>query len=173
MKNRLALIEHFKNIGFKRGAEVGVFDGRFSKIMVDTIPDLELYSVDNWVRAWVIGKLPAYQKLIHQPKVKIVALDSVDASTLFEDEFFDFVYIDANHSYEMVKRDLEAWYPKVRKGGIFCGDDYYNMPSGNRGVIDAVDEFAKNLGVELLTTDWDNGNPVKDDRQPNWYFIKV
>ena len=60
---------------------------------------------------------------------------------------FHFIYIDGDHRYEGVKIDIEAWYPKVRKGGLICGHDYtgeiipakYDVMSFN--VKKAVDEF--------------------------------
>ena len=46
-----------------------------------------------------------------------------NAAKLFQDNSLDFVYIDSAHDYEHTKEDLETWYPKVKKGGLFCGDD--------------------------------------------------
>ena len=42
----------------------------------------------------------------------------------FEDNYFDWVYIDGNHHYDYVKRDLELYTRKVRPRGFVCGDDY-------------------------------------------------
>ena len=47
------------------------------------------------------------------------------------------MYIDASHEYEYVIEDIKHWLPKVKKGGIICGDDYI---SGWPGVIQAVNE---------------------------------
>ena len=49
---------------------------------------------------------------------------SLAAAAKFADESLDFVYLDADHSYESVKADLNAWNPKIRTGGLFAGDDY-------------------------------------------------
>lgn len=62
------------------------------------------------------------------------------------DESLDFVFIDANHSYEFVRDDLEFWYKKVKKGGYITGDDYDNT---NFGVKKAVDEFSLKTNLEL------------------------
>jgi len=64
---------------------------------------------------------------------------SVEASKLFEDNYFDFVYIDAGHIYEEVKEDIIAWKDKVKKGGLFGGHDYHTGDSN--GVIKAVGSF--------------------------------
>jgi hypothetical protein len=79
--------------------------------------------------------------------------DSVGASKKFADGYFDYVYIDGDHSYEGVKRDIEAWYPKVKKNGILAGHDYINFKIGLRK---AVDEFVKSKGLilEIEEIDW-------------------
>ena len=42
---------------------------------------------------------------------------------------FDFIYIDADHSYEACKLDLESYWPKLKQGGIMMGDDYTLTPN--------------------------------------------
>jgi len=49
---------------------------------------------------------------------------SVEAAALFEDDSLDAVFVDGDHTYPAVKADIEAWLPKLKKGGILCGDDY-------------------------------------------------
>ncbi len=64
-------------------------------------------------------------------------------------ESVDVVFVDADHSYEAVKADLEFWWKKVRKGGQLLGDDYNSC---HPGTTKAVDEFAikNNLQIEFL-----------------------
>jgi hypothetical protein len=61
----------------------------------------------------------------------------------------DFVYLDADHTYEAVKADIAAWWPKVRVGGTLGGHDYIGIErfGVTFGVIRAVDEFVKSLGI--------------------------
>lgn len=71
-------------------------------------------------------------------KVTLVKSSTLAASKLYPDGYFDIVSVDAGHDYPSVKSDLHAWYPKVKKGGWICGDDYApDWP----GVIKAVNEF--------------------------------
>lgn len=65
---------------------------------------------------------------------------SWEAAKFFEDESIDFCFIDADHSYESVKKDILFWYPKVKKNGIIAGHDYSNL---HPGVIKATDELIK------------------------------
>lgn len=68
--------------------------------------------------------------------INIVPLRSQYAAALYEDNSLDFVFIDANHAYPFVKQDIEAWYPKVKRGGLLAGHDY----TSHKGVKKAVDE---------------------------------
>jgi predicted O-methyltransferase YrrM len=68
-----------------------------------------------------------------------IRTDSLKASTLYEDNSLDFVFIDASHQYIDVKNDIAAWYPKVKIGGTLAGHDY----SCSKGVTQAVHEFFK------------------------------
>lgn len=69
----------------------------------------------------------------------VIPIKSVswDAAMLFPDQSVDFVFIDADHSYESVKKDIDAWLPKIRKNGIISGHDYGNgNPSGVKKAVD-------------------------------------
>lgn len=57
-------------------------------------------------------------------KIQLVISDSVSASRLFSDASLDWVHLDARHDYASVKADIEAWLPKIKKGGWLSGDDY-------------------------------------------------
>ena len=76
-------------------------------------------------------------KLGEYPNAKFLREESLEAAKKFNDGELDIVFIDAIHLYEFVKQDIEAWLPKIRKGGILCGDDY---TSTFPGVIRAVNE---------------------------------
>ena len=70
-----------------------------------------------------------------------IRLPSTKAARCFDDGELDFVFIDAEHSYEAVKADIEAWWRKLRRGGLLIGHDY--DPARFPGVCRAVDEFAE------------------------------
>jgi predicted O-methyltransferase YrrM len=69
---------------------------------------------------------------------------SVKASNLYEDKSVDFIFLDASHDYENVMNDLNAWFPKVKLGGVLAGHDY-----ASEGVKKAVNEFFTKMGVVL------------------------
>lgn len=66
---------------------------------------------------------------------------SHEAADYFEDNSVDQIFIDAGHSYEAVKKDIEAWLPKMKKGGIMAGHDYWAW----EGVRKAVNEAFRQI----------------------------
>ena len=56
--------------------------------------------------------------------VTIIVKDSVEAAGYYGDASLEFVFIDADHTYEGVKRDIQAWLPKIKSGGILAGHDF-------------------------------------------------
>ena len=145
-----------------QGVEVGVFAGDLSSRLLRR-PGLVLYMVDNWKVADPdspyadVGagdfhaKLTQEQQDAYLEKTRmmtrfavdracILRMDSVRAAGLFEDGSLDFVFIDADHSYEGCSADIKAWLPKVRAGGFISGHDYDNPAFPAWGVKRAVDE---------------------------------
>lgn len=84
--------------------------------------------------------LSTYYKNIEPLKnyITTIVSDSKDAYNHFDDHSIDFLFIDGDHRYEGIKRDLQLWFPKIKYGGIIAGHDY-NEPTC--GVKQAVDEF--------------------------------
>lgn len=154
----------------QRIAELGVCDGGNFMKMIEHHPK-EAVAVDAWIDDGIIGRndlgysqaelnkmYKAFKRYTkNMAFVHIFREYTFDAAKHFPDNYFDLIYIDADHTYEGCRRDLEEWYPKVKKGGFFLGDDYVNNHiSPNTGVVfkvaKAVTEFAKkhNLMVHEL-----------------------
>jgi predicted O-methyltransferase YrrM len=74
--------------------------------------------------------------------VKTFEGDSVDISNNFEDGFFDLVFLDGCHDYDYVMREIPAWKPKVKSGGMLCGHDY---SIALKGVKRAVEKNCPNF----------------------------
>lgn len=173
MKNRTELAKYFARMGFKRGAEIGVAYGIFSKILLELIPNLNLLCIDPWFRRRRRRAFPETLKLLSPyPGATIIRASSMDAVKLIPNKWLDFVFIDADHTYESVWDDIQGWTKRVRRGGIVSGHDYYHSASGTLGVIRAVDEYVNKKGYELKLTEWNKKDPLRDERQPSWWFIK-
>ncbi len=69
----------------------------------------------------------------------------------YEDNSFDYVYIDSDHRYEPTVNDIKIWWPKVKKGGILAGHDY-NSRNKLYGVVEAVDEFVEANNLKYFYT---------------------
>ncbi len=169
-----------------KGAEIGTFQGAFSKHILEEWQGT-LYMIDVWNP--IDDYIDISNHANFENKVYLDAMNSIKgmedrgimirctsekAAEIFPDNSLDFVYIDANHSYDYVVQDLQLWYPKVKSGGLVMGHDYldidwYNDPNflenrkdkhifgtvgyvGIFGVNPAVDEFCHNNGYEVNTT---------------------
>ena len=92
--------------------------------------------VDRW-------KAQAYALLTpYQDRVTILEMDSVAASEHIADGELDYIFIDGDHSYDAVCKDLRAYWSKVKQGGIFAGHDW-NLPD----VYRAVNDFRTEYGI--------------------------
>ena len=104
----------FDNMGFRIGAEVGVYKGQFSEILLNTSRLTKLYSIDSWTdmdgnpMASVIKECESRLKKFGD-RSEIMRATSVQAASTFPDWFFDFVYIDASHTLRDVVDDIAAW----------------------------------------------------------------
>lgn len=154
-----SLLEWLKDIPSPVGAEIGVFAGELSRRLLQR-QDLTLYLVDSWSAEHAPqyadsgdfhatlsqAKQDYYCQVTRQmvgfagPRAKIVRKDSLEAAKDIPDASLDFVFIDADHSYEGCKADIEAWLPKVKPGGFISGHDYENTDFPKFGVKRAVDE---------------------------------
>lgn len=145
-------------------AEIGVYKGDFSEMVLDVVKPKVLHLIDPWkyephptyTKSWYGGTQGAdqahmdsiydnvkrrFKREIQSGMVCIHRLPSAEASTEFPEGHFDWVYIDGNHLYDFVKNDLELYYPKVKAGGIIAGDDYETEGWWGGGIRKAVEEF--------------------------------
>ena len=124
--------------GYALGAEIGCLKGRNLKQLLDRCPDLRMYAVERDVTpelAGIVGRL--------QARVTLLRGESTEIAERIPLRALDFVFIDAEHSYEAVAHDIAAWLPKIRPGGALTGHDYANPRWPD--VKPAVDENAPGL----------------------------
>lgn len=145
--------------GFRKGAELGVSQGRFTMYLCATMHNMEMLAVDLWQERPdnTVEGGQTYEGWDHQGnyerfkanceeyfpgRVTIVRSDTVAAAAGVEDGSLDFVFIDGDHSYDGCTRDIQAWYPKVRNGGIVAGHDFH-WPT----VAQAVKDWGKKVAI--------------------------
>jgi len=161
------LVPHDKEIV---GLEIGVDIGDTADFMLDNLPMLTLHGIDpylgyldwngsdldqsqrNWCEKVATDVLSQYGEryILHKQL-------SDDAAAEFQDESFDYIFIDGLHTYEQVLKDCENFYSKLKPGGVFAGHDYRAI----EGVRKAADEFAAKVNAKISETDIDV-----------WYWVK-
>ena len=157
----------------KWGAEIGTDRGLFAREFLDKWTGETLYCVDNyqtypempWGRQ---GDLLMATSLLapHAHRVRMLLLDASTVARHFLDTgmALDVIYNDGAHDPASITRDIADWWPLLRPGGLFSGDDYdrANFP----GVVQAVHAHADAHGLDVqLTTDY--------NRAPSWFMEKA
>lgn len=139
-------------------AELGCAEGYFSRDMCEWGAK-KLYMVDLWDHIphqsgdgaesveWHRKNYIEAMERVRGFPVEVLRGYTWRMAEYVPDNSLDLLYVDACHMYECVKRDLQAWYPKVKKGGVIAGHDVNNT---DYGVSQAVTEFCGQLGVEFF-----------------------
>lgn len=144
-------------------AEVGVAAGDFSaSILSETKPDklhlIDVWGSDRYGENKYRKVLRRFESEVNCGTVNIHRQNSIASANEFEDNYFDWIYIDTDHSYETTRKELLSYAPKVKEGGVIAGHDYTigNWTDGIRyGVIEAVHEFCikHNWKIAYLTAE--------------------
>lgn len=162
LENRNALLHVLPKNGVI--AELGVNKGDFSDEILKITQPEKLHLVDMWNTKRYHNGLKneveiKFDKEISENKVEINIGLSTDVVNQFPDNYFDWIYIDTEHSYKCTIAELELYAPKIKNGGMITGHDYVIGSWINLvryGVIEAVAEFCTKNNWELiyLTTDY-------------------
>ena len=133
-KSRQIIFDHIPENGI--GAEIGVWKGDFTMKLLEQTTPSTLHLIDPWAyqpdfgSSWYgnenmtadkmeeiyMDVLSRFANEIRDQQVFVHRLPSDAAAAGFEDEYFDWVYIDGNHDYEFVLKDLESYFPRVKNG---------------------------------------------------------
>jgi cephalosporin hydroxylase len=124
--------------------EVGVADGDSALFLAQELNRLgkkfKLYMVDNMDYGKYLQMKTIYQNIIKSGLgefIEVVPFGSLEAAEMFNDGYLDFCYIDSSHTYEETKKEIRAWYPKVKDEYILAGHDY-NADEVRRAVEEVV-----------------------------------
>ena len=136
------------------GLELGTARGELAQIMLRIVQPQKLHIVDNWTKdlhydSETNRKLFFEKFDYNHPVVTIHEMDSLDAVSLFENEYFDWIYIDCNHFFEAVYNDYKQWRCKVKNDGWIMGHDYYDLKPehGGDNVVKAVNKLIYEEGL--------------------------
>lgn len=139
--------------------ELGVYRGENFWEIIRHNPKMAV-AVDTWnndgvhspkdscyTRAELDSQYEYFKSLVSSlPFVQIIRDNTVRACKRFANNYFDFVYIDADHSTDACYNDIIHWYPKVKPGKFLVGHDYKR----GFGVVDAVNKFIAENKLELI-----------------------
>jgi hypothetical protein len=187
--SRDELPKFFKELGFKVGMEVGVWEGEFTEKFCKE--GFKMYGIDPWKargsQSQVMQDNRATRAIerLKPYDCTVIRKRSMQAVTDFEDESLDFVYIDGDHNYRFVVEDIREWSKKVKKGGVISGHDYActdpvinaldKRYRKHEQVGLAVDEYIEANGIEnfwILGRSKPLEEELKNDQFLSWFFIK-
>ena len=150
------------------GVEIGVRDGLNAFSILKHCSIMKLFLIDPYSSYHEPGQVldDASQKKYYplacnrlkkfNNKIEFIIMKSENAVDKIPDNL-DFVYIDGNHSYDFVRKDIELYYPKVKVGGVIGGHDW-----SDKDVAKSVLDFCDKYGLyELLNV-----------RPPDWWIVK-
>ncbi|MEK6883568.1 MAG: class I SAM-dependent methyltransferase [Nanoarchaeota archaeon] len=130
-------------------AEIGVFKGKTTAVFCSAAfrDEIVIHAIDKFSHEGLKGIkeefLTNIYNLGYKDRVCLHEGDSSAVAAQFEDSFFDFVYIDGDHSAPAVRKDIEAYYPKLKPGKLLAGHDYPVNGVDNE-LRPVVDELVKN-----------------------------
>ena len=177
-KVRLEMLGHMPQGA--RCAEIGVWNGKFSAAILEVTKPKELVLIDPWdlLTAQPEDELTHH---LHKDEGAMAAMFrhvsdlyagrkevtvrkgfSVDVLATYDDDYFDWVYIDGNHLYDLVAADLRVAAKKVRLGGVIAGDDFFWKKDDRMHVREAVLDFLQAAGL-----------PRKPNRIGQQYMLEV
>ncbi len=150
-------------------AEIGVDKGDYSRIIYETCLPAKLHLIDAWQdqnryhKGLKANVEAMFNEEISDQKIQIDVGLSTHVLPTFPDGYFDWVYLDTDHTYETTMCELNILSSKVKSNGIIAGHDYSlgNWINGYRyGVIEAVNEFCvkNNWEMIFLTIETDQYN---------------
>ena len=160
------MIEHIRNTNSKSnliGVEIGVHYGNNALNILKALSIKQLYLIDpydSYVEKGIFWKTKykdIYKEVRkkfekYKVKVKFIKRKSIDAIELIPNRL-DFVYIDGNHTFKAVKKDIESYYPKVKNGGIIGGHDF-DSPNVLAAVIFCIIKYNLYRDFRFNRRDW-------------------
>ncbi len=144
------------------GAEIGVWEGKFSEVILEVCTPKTLHLIDPWEydprfnntsfgRKKNAERMPQMFDLVSakfsgDDRVVLHRSTSQDALLEMEDASLDWIYVDGNHNEPFVSLDLALSLKKVRPGGVIAGDDYHWNDGEGTPVKAAVAKVVEKLG---------------------------
>lgn len=133
-------------MGLRRAARLVAVDS-----FTPTVTSLPFVPTQHWVWDHFTAVLSGIRQLRPDLKIEVLRHDTAAAGALFSGTAVDVVYFDADHSRDGLARDIAAWAPRLKPGGLLCGHDY---GPGFPGVVELVDETFPTRTIVEGTSIW-------------------
>jgi predicted O-methyltransferase YrrM len=134
---RKQFLKHLIEINdFKILIEVGVDTGKSTFFLLDNLPNLTIYAIDTNIKKFYNDDV----KKKYGNRLIPIQGYSYDVANQLPNGLADIVFIDADHSYQAVKKDIEKYTPKLKKGGLLTGHDI-DYPGVNKAVTELIKNF--------------------------------
>jgi len=144
--------------------EIGSFEGLNALTILKTLNVKKLYLIDPWEEYMEYDEKEKNQRTLNKAFIKCKKRladykDKVSFIKKYSNEAIkdipsqiDFIYIDGNHAYDYVKKDMKLFFPKIKKGGLFAGHDIASCEGVTRAFIEFV--YKNKLKPNILNCDW-------------------
>lgn len=157
------LVPYIKRHGENlKGIEIGTCRAESTYYFLDKCPNIDLLTTidpykgyQDWngeiTQETVERFMAVAKKNLKKFGKRVVMLreESVNAADKFEDESVDFIFVDGDHSYDATLSDCMRYYPKLKKGGIFCGHDYQTLEDVKRSIDDFRTKYKITAPINL------------------------
>lgn len=155
-----------------RGVEIGIKEGMNSIALLEMCPNIvKLTGIDPFAPYVDLGyqwteeeQESIYEHMLKNIKVRNcedrfehIRLPSIDAVTQFDDNSLDFVFIDGEHTAEVIKSEMSAYWPKLVKNGVMSGHDFDKIGT-------AVHQWCSENSIE---------SDIHQLANSSWYFTKI
>ncbi len=170
--DRIELIKKYLKKKNPISLEIGVHQGNFSKKLFLNFRPKKLVLVDPWIiydkpiykKSWYgnSDKLGQQKQNQYFEEIKVffekqILKNEIEVNRETSDEYFknnkykfDLIYIDGNHLYDFVKKDISNSLDCINNDGIIVLDDFKSKGWWNDGVTKAINYFIKNKKVKVL-----------------------
>lgn len=138
---------------YKNFVEVGVYKGHSIVFLAQQIlrnwNGQKIYAIDHWdnkyIEKFIDCKFDLYEAYNYNLNInncrniiQDIRANSIDAAKCFAEKSLDFVFIDADHNFDSVYADINAWLPKICDGGTISGHDYGEESCDVKKVVDQI-----------------------------------
>lgn len=149
MVDRFPSGSHFVELGTWRGKSAAFM----AVEIINSGKKIRFDCIDNWSQGDTKDECLKNLEPV-KDHINIIEGISWEAASLYKDNSIDFCFVDAAHDYESKVKDVTAWLPKIKSGGVIAGHDYNpNMDDYNR-TYEAINDVLGKNNISVIKNLW-------------------